>query len=179
MLKFNWGAFCVIALYALLLSGCSPTYDWREVHGTDAPFSILLPAKPASFSRKINLDGQQVMMTMTAAEVDGVTYAVGTVTLPDREKAHSALQGMKSALVRNINGTITLEKSSDDKTAGTASVELDASGSSGANGHTQPMRLVARFIAKDRQVYQVLIVGREKAVTSEAIDTFFTSFKLK
>jgi hypothetical protein len=126
----------------------------------------------------INLDGQQVMMTMTAAEVDGVTYAVGTTTLPDTEKARLALGSMRTALVKNINGTIKLEKSLEDKVAATASLEIDALGLSHTKSGDQPMRLIARFIARDKQVYQVLIVGPEKAMTREAIDTFFTSFKL-
>lgn len=178
MLKFSWTSFCTTVVYVLMLSACAPKYDWREVRGTSAPFSVLLPAKPASFSRSINLDGQQVIMTMTAAEVDGVTYAVGTAMLPDAEKAHSALRNMKSALVKNIAGTIKLEKLSEDKAAGTTSIEIDAVGSSPANSGGQSMRLIAHFVAKDKQVYQIVIVGRENAMTSDAIDTFFTSFKL-
>ncbi|HEY8102151.1 MAG TPA: hypothetical protein VIF82_15515 [Burkholderiaceae bacterium] len=130
-----------------------------------------------SFSRLINLDGQQVMMTMTAAEVDGVTYAVGTVTLPDIEKAHIALSSMKSGLVKNIAGTIKLEKSSEDKTGGIASIEIDAIGSSPRGNNVQSMRLIAQFVAKDKHVYQVAMIGPEKAMTRDAIDTFFTSFK--
>jgi hypothetical protein len=178
MFKCKQASFCLAALCALALSACSPAYDWREVRGTNAPFSILLPAKPSSFSRDINLNGHQVTMTMTAAEVNGVTYAVGTALLPDNEKAHAALTSMKSALVKNIAGTIKLEKSSEDKSAGTTSIEIDASGLLTSNSGMQPMRLVARFVAKDRQVYQVIIVGRERAVARDAIDTFFTSFKL-
>jgi PleD family two-component response regulator len=178
MLKCSFNSFCATALLAFALSACTPTYDWREVHGTSAPFSVLLPAKPATFSRMINLDGQQVMMTMTAAEVDGVTYAVGTASLPDSEKARVALSSMKMALVKNINGTIKLEKSSEDKTAATASIEIDALGLSHTKSGDQPMRLIARFVARDKQVYQILIVGPEKTVPREAIDTFFTSFRL-
>ncbi|MGZ5780293.1 MAG: hypothetical protein ACXWIN_04965 [Burkholderiaceae bacterium] len=139
----------------------------------------MLPAKPASFSRLINLNGQQVMMTMIASEVDGVTYAVGTATLPDVEKAHMALSSMKSGLVKNIAGTIKLEKSSEDKAAGTTSIEIDAFGTSSANNNAQSMRLIAQFVAKDKHVYQVAMIGPEKAITRDAIDTFFTSFKMR
>jgi hypothetical protein len=162
----------------LALSACTPTYDWREVHGTSAPFSVLLPAKPASFTRLVNLENQQVMMTMTAAEVDGVTYAVGTAALPDSEKTRLALTSMKNALVKNIGGTVKLEKSSDDKSTGTALIEVDALGASPTNNSHQATRLVAHFIAKDKQVYQVVVIGREQAISNEVIDTFFTSFKL-
>jgi len=178
MLKFSWTSFCTLPVVFLALSACTPKYDWREVRGTDASFSVMLPAKPASFSRLINLDGQQVIMTMTAAEVDGVTYAVGTATLPDSEKARIALSSMKSGLIKNIAGTIKFEKSSENKSVGTTSIEIDAFGSSSINNNVQSMRLIANFVAKDKHVYQVVIVGPEKAVTRDAIDTFFPSFKL-
>ena len=117
------------------------------------------------------------MMTMTAAEVDGVTYAVGTAALPDGEKARAALGSMKTALVKNIGGSVKLEKTSEDKTTGMAAIDMDATGPA-STGVSQPLRLVARFVAKDRQVYQVVMVGSAKAMSPEAIDTFFTSFKL-
>jgi hypothetical protein len=180
MLKFGLASFCIVALVlaVLVLPACTPTYDWREVHGTSAPFTVLLPAKPASFTREVNLENQQVMMTMTAAEVDGVTYAVGTAALPDSEKARVALTSMKNALVKNIGGTVKLEKISEDKTAGMTSMEVDVLGSSPVTNNHQSIRLLAHFIAKDKQVYQVMIIGRESAIPNEAIDTFFTSFKL-
>lgn len=118
------------------------------------------------------------MMTMTAAEVDGVTYAVGTAALPDSETARAALISMKTALVKNINGSIKLEKASEYKSAGITSIDIDATGAAPSGGASSSLRLVARFIAKDRQVYQVVMVGRDKSISAEAIDTFFTSFKL-
>jgi hypothetical protein len=39
------------------------------------PGKVMFPAKPASFTRTIDLDGAQVSMTMTAADVDGATFA--------------------------------------------------------------------------------------------------------
>lgn len=177
MLKLKRILSCAVLMSVVVLVACTPALDWREVHGKDVPFTVLLPAKPASFSRMINLEGQPVMMTMTAAEVDGVTYAVGTVVMPDAEKARVALTSMKSALVKNIAGTINFEKSSIDKDTGVISIEVDALGSSQANSNARPMRLVAHFFAKNKQVYQVVVVGRENAVTHEALDTFFTSFK--
>lgn len=178
MTKFKLTSLYALALCVLLVSACAPTYDWRQVHGTNAPFTVLLPAKPATFSRMVNLEGQHVMMTMTAAEVDKVTFAVGTATLPDAEKARAALTSMKSGLVKNISGTIKHETTSDDKAAGTTSIDIDASGPPSATSGGEPVRLVVHFVAKDKQVYQVLVVGRETAMKRDALDTFFTSFKL-
>lgn len=155
-------AACLAA--AILLLACSPKYNWREVRGAGAPFMIALPAKPASHARPVDLDGTKVTMTMTAAEANDVTFAVGTAELPDAAQAQKALITMKAALVRNIGGTVKQEKS----TAPTL-IEIEASG---------PKRLLlARFIARDRQVYQLLVVGDERKVSREEADTFFASFK--
>ena len=175
-----------IAAVAVLvtLAACSPKYDWREVRGTDAPFVVLLPAKPATLSRPIDLDGSKVTMTMTAAEVDGVTFAVGTAQLSDAAHAQAALSAMKAALVKNIGGTIKSEKTAALAPANGAAksqataIDIEASGAPGRDAKGQPRMLVARFIAQDQRVYQVVVVGREKAVTRDAIDTFITSFKL-
>lgn len=152
--------------------GCAPKYDWREVRGPDGGYSIDLPAKAATFARPINLDGVQLAMTMTAAEVDGVTFAVGHAQLTDASAARAALDKMKTALVKNINGSIQHETRSVPGTRPT--IDIEASG----NRNGQPYLLVARFAANDTHAYQVIVVGREKAVAREAVDTFLTSFKL-
>ncbi|HYD95127.1 MAG TPA: hypothetical protein VEC01_07370 [Noviherbaspirillum sp.] len=154
------GAAC-----ALLLAACSPKFDWREVRGGDAPFIVLLPAKPASHTRTIDLDGVKVAMTMTAAEVDGVTFAVGSAEMQDAAQAQQALAAMKTALVRNIGGSITQEK-----TAGPATIDVEAKGA-------QARVLIARFAARDKRIYQAVMLGNEKAISRDAADTFFTSFK--
>lgn len=163
----------------LLLAGCSPKYDWRQVQGTGAPYTVLLPAKPATLSRPINLDGLQVNMTMTAAEVDGVTFAVGTAELPDAAQVPAALAAMKTALVRNIEGKIRVEKPAAGAEQAPGATEIEAVGTPGKHTGGEPRVLHARFTAHGRQVYQVVMVGPEKSVTPEALETFFTSFKTR
>jgi hypothetical protein len=167
-----------------MLFACSPQYNWREVHGTAIPFSILMPGKPAVYAHSVNLDGMQVTMTMTGAEVDNVTFAVGTAELPDTAHAQAALAAMKKGLVNNIGGTIRSEKSvafshASGGTENTAeAIEIEAVGAPGPNTDGQSRLLVARFIAQDKQIYQIVVVGRENAVKRDAVDTFFSSFKL-
>ena len=160
------------------ISACSPTYDWREVRGTDAPFVVLLPAKPATHSRPINLDGIPLVMTMTAAEVNDVTFAVGSAKLPDQAVPQAALNAMKTALLKNIGGTVRHEKSLVVAGNPVPLIEIEAVGSPGGKGNSQPRILFARFAEKDRRIYQAIVVGREKSVPRDAVDTFFTSLKL-
>lgn len=159
------------AACGFLLIACSPKYDWREVRGGGAPFIVTLPAKPASHTRQIDLDGLPVTMTMTATEVDDVTFAVGAAELGDAAQSSKAINAMKTALVRNIGGTVRHEKSTP------AMIEIEAGGPPGSGSGGQPRLMLARFYAKDKFIYQVVVVGAEKSVSREAADTFFTSFK--
>lgn len=161
---------------AALLIACSPKYDWRELRGQGASYLAAFPAKPASHARQIDLDGTQVTMTMTATEVDDATFAIGVVTLPDAAQANKAAQAMKTAMVRNIGGTVKQEKSLSAENTGIA-IEVEASGPPGPGSGGQPRLLLGRFIAKGTHAYQLIILGNNKNVPREAAETFFSSFK--
>jgi hypothetical protein len=91
-----------LLLATALLGACSPKYNWRDYASPDAPYRVMFPAKPASVTRSIDLDGKQVSMTMTAADIDGATFAVGAAEAPDEAQAQAALPAMMQALLRNI-----------------------------------------------------------------------------
>jgi hypothetical protein len=159
-----------IAVLLAAIAACTPAHDWREVQGSAAPFSVLLPAKPTILARQIDLDGMPVTMTMTAAEVGGVTYAVGTVDLPDAASAKRAMTAMRTAMVRNIHGTVVKETAAD------SSIALEASGTPTGG---QPKLLIAHFVASNQHAYQVIVAGAATAIAREQVDTFMSSFKAR
>ncbi|HLL10901.1 MAG TPA: hypothetical protein VK570_07580, partial [Rubrivivax sp.] len=86
-----------------------------------------------------------------------------------------ALDAMKTALVRNIGGTVKAEK---PVTAGTASgIELDVSGTRTLQGRQVPVRMVARLLARGNRVYQALAMGQDGKPDNETAQMFVTSFK--
>lgn len=164
-----------ITLMALLVAACSPTYNWRDYTSPDAAYKVQFPAKPASYTRPVQIDGMKVDMTMTAAEVEDTMFAVGTAEAPDPQHAQAALAAMQTALVRNIGGTVTKE---------TATAAASSSGSSAARNveatgthNGTPMRLVGHFEARDKRIYQVIVMGKAKSVAPEQVEQFLTSFK--
>jgi len=168
-------------LAALLLAACSPRYDWREVRGSNAPFTVLLPAKPSTLTRPVDLGGTQVTMTMTAAEVGTVAFAVGSAELADATAADAALAAMRTAMLGNIGGSVrheTVSGGGDGASGGGRSIELEAVGTPPARGG-EAVLLAARFTARGARVYQAIVLGPEPSVPREAIDTFLTSFKLE
>lgn len=161
-------------LLAATLAGCSPKYNWRDYASPDASYRILFPAKPSTYTREVDLDGLRVPMTMTAAEIDGATFAVGTAQAPDAAHAEAALAAVRTALVRNIDGKVTREKSAAATAAQThGATDLEAAGSAGG----VPMRLAAHLEARGQRIYQVIVIGKPDKVPDEQVEQFLSSFK--
>lgn len=174
----------MLTLIAAGLSACSPTFNWRDYRSADAAFHVLFPAKPETFSRLIDLDGLAVTMTMTAAEVDGATFAVGSVELPESGRAPAALFAMRTALLKNIRasaGTADAAQAaapSNEVAACAAqrqcSIDVEASGASPYGA----MQLAGRFVARDKRVYQIIVMSKGTQPAREQIDMFLGSFSL-
>jgi hypothetical protein len=152
---------------AAAISACSPRFDWRDYRSSEAPYSVLFPGKPATHTRTVDLDGRAAAMTMTAAEVEGTIFAVGSATLADASQARHAIGAMRTAMVRNIGGSISKEAERE------GGLEVEAHGAN--NGRA--MQLHGRFVAHGNLAYQVIVMGPETAVDAENIDTFIRSFK--
>lgn len=173
-----------IFILTLLLVACSPQYNWREIRSDAAPYAVAMPSKPATISRSIDLNGVSVSMTMTATEVGNVTFAVGSAELSDATQAQISLAAMKVALVRNIGGTIrqekvlTMSQSAQTGSGKLVVTEINAIGPAGNATDGQPRALFARFVAKDKRVYQIVVTGPAKQLNRDIVDTFFSSFKL-
>lgn len=176
MRKFQLGASLLLA--AALLAGCNPTYNWRDYRSPDAPYQVMFPAKPATHTRSVDLDGMKVEMTMTAAEVEGVMFAVGSGTAPDPAQAQAAVDAMRTAMLRNINATVQRESASAASSGapGSArkSVDVDAVGT----GNGGPMKLSGHFESRGTRFYQVIVLGRDKTVQPEQSEQFLKSFTL-
>jgi hypothetical protein len=156
-------------LLACALCACSPKYDWRDYRSSEAPYAVLFPGKPASQTRTIKLDQLEVSMTMSAADIDGVVFAVGSAQLADAAQAPAAVDAMQAAMLNNIGASVT-----SSKTLANGMREVDASGTEKGRA----MRLVGRFLAKDKRIYQVVVIGPAGKFEAEPVDTFLTSFKL-
>lgn len=166
-------ALFALCVFMLFLNGCDPTLNWREVRSDDASYTALFPAKPTSFERAVNLDGLQVMMNMTAAEADGVSFAVATAIIEDEGQRAKALIAMQTAMLRNIRGEITEKKTVDVKGGATA-IQIHATGQAGQAG--TPLVLFARFVIHESRVFQVIALGPKEKLSAETADTFLSSF---
>lgn len=165
----------LVMVCALALMACSPSLNWRELRNAEAHFTVLLPAKPANHSRTVALGDMKVDMHMTAAEADEMNFAVASALIDDAAQRSQALELMQHAMVKNIGGSITHQKTLKLKD-GTEATEIQASGTL-ANG--LQMTLFARFAMKDQRVYQAVAIGPSRKLSAEIADTFLASFALQ
>jgi hypothetical protein len=117
----------------------------------------------------------KVDMQMTAAEADEMNFAVASALIDDAAQRSQALERMQQAMVKNIAGSITHQKTLKLKD-GTEATEIQASGTL-ANG--RQMTLFARFATKDQRVYQAVAIGPSHQLSAEIADTFLASFALQ
>lgn len=164
-----------------LFGGCSPAFDWREVRGAQAPYVILMPAKPTSSTRDIDLGGVSISMTMTVARTDDISFSIGSGKLAQASAADAALLAMKTSLLRNTNAVVRKESASTTAD-GIKLLTLEGTFSIGPTSTPNKPTdaggtlLAARFAARNGYVYQVVAYGPEKALSGQVLDTFLTSF---
>lgn len=178
----RWVSILLPILTALLLAGCSPAYNWREVRPADLNLAVMLPGKPSMLTQRVSLDGLELPMTMAGAKVDEIPFTVACATLPDelaptRERVRAA---MRAGMVRNIAGT--------EESAREVKVALiDAAGV--ARGQVDGLRLVvagkvqgravqmqALFVAQGRRACQAVTVGEH--LPAEEARQFLDSLRL-
>lgn len=158
-----------------LLLACSPSLNWRVVPNTDVGYAATFPDKPAQITRTLDLIGLKVPLTLHAAQVDGLYFAVGTMPLQGdlTGKAQDLSQALAQALANNINaGQAKLKPM---QWLGMNVEELTASGnlSSGKAGFAQ-----ARFFEHRGVLYEVVLMGEGAGADPDVVTQWFTGFNL-
>lgn len=147
---------------------------------------VALPARPQTVIRDVKLADAVVPMSMTSTGVGPTLFVVGVARLPpsvvdDRQGRQQALASFRDALVRNVNGTgIRTAPARLDLPPGDSRIVFAAEAieASGRDAQDRVVRLAARFFVVDDRLYQVVALGGENEIPAEALDTFFTSFRL-
>ncbi len=151
----------------LLATACSPKFDWRDARGNDAPFTILMPGKALSDSKDLQLEGMKLKVSMLATEVEGISFAVASTKAEDAGKAGQIMEAMKNGMIKNLQGTPETTKTTS---AGTIEVR-------GKLQNGTPALMIGRFLIHGPWVYQIVMLGQEKDMKQDVVDTFMTSFK--
>jgi len=172
----------LVLVAGMVLLACQPSYNWREIHEDDARYRIMLPARPVSMSRPIDLDGLKVTMAMTGARVDEALFTVGSIVLPAAEESlrTHATGAMRTAMERNVEGH-------DAQVTQVEVPVLDASGrtvGSAVGTHVEvagrvagePSHMSATFVARGNRAWQAVMIS--PVADPEAARLFHESFRI-
>jgi hypothetical protein len=158
----------------ILLAGCSPALDWREVRAEDGAFAVLLPAKPGRSERSLATPAGPVTMRMLVARSGETVLGAGVADFAVAPDAGLA-DALRDALLRNIGGRITAERAVTQ--GGASGREIAAAGQAGGGANAAAIELRARLLFKGQRYYQVAAVGRKGDLSEADIDMFLASFR--
>jgi hypothetical protein len=141
---------------------------------------------------EVDLRGTKMRMTMTSTGIGGTLFAVGTSILPPSaaatpQAAQETVDGFRAALVQRFGAQVRATRparmvlppgASKVQQAG-EQIEATASAASRSGASPRPIVLAARFFVVDDRFYQLVAAGAEDELPPEAVDNFFTSFRLK
>jgi hypothetical protein len=169
-------------LCVLLLSACSPKYDWREAGDPALTMRVLFPGKPDVAVRTILLGNLTLEMRQQGVRVDQTMFIAGGATLPadDEGMRAQAVADMRAAMVRNFGGTevavqvraLPLVNSAGREQGRQSAVLIEA------NGRIQdaPARMRAIFAARGNHIWQWVVLGGD--VDAEQASNFLDSVRL-
>ncbi len=179
--------FATCLAFAALAGGtaCDPTFNWREIRSPEG-FAVALPGRSQTVSREIKLLDATVQMSMTSTGIGPTLFAVGAAQLPPiLSGAHEArlrtLAHVRDAMVRNVNGSLTANPTAvlvvpagDPRHV----LEGEAIEATGRDAGGRAVQLAARLFIVDDRLFQVVAMGAEGGIPRDALETFFTSFRL-
>jgi hypothetical protein len=166
-----------LLLAVVFLAGCSPRFNWREVRSDDG-FIALFPARIERDSRTVLLGQQSANMTLTGAEVDHITFAIGVANFSDRANLDQARVDYENSLLANLKGAIP-SRSSADTALVASKARIQAHQLTVADAK---LAVVARFAIRSNRVIEILVAAPAAIANDpkvkEARDTFFDSVQL-
>ena len=78
-----------LALTFVLLSACSPKFNWRTVQSPDQHYIALFPGKPEKIDRQIAYKDYELAQALEAVKIDDDIYSISTTRLSSQQAALS------------------------------------------------------------------------------------------
>lgn len=161
-------------LVCVLLAGCSPSLNWRDVRPEGTSLVGLLPCKPDHGARVLPMGSKPVTITMMGCDANGATFTLAHMAVPDLDGA-AALTHWQAATLSTMRGqTVSiLPFSLKGSSAQPPAVQVKATGVR-ANG--KPVTLQAVWFVATGRVFQVALYS-DKA-QPEVADAYFSGLRL-
>jgi hypothetical protein len=165
------------ALLLLLAAatGCSPTFNWREVRAEPSGLKAMLPCKPDKGARRVPMAGREVELSVIGCDTGGATFAVLQAELAEPSGADEVLSQWNRATLANMKAEGSRARTFVPPGADPlpSSQRVSAQGRR-ANG--SPVRGEAAYFARGRHVYQAVVYADDPQ--PDQLQPFFEGLKL-
>jgi hypothetical protein len=95
-------ACAVLLPCAVLLAGCTPDLNWREVGLAPTPLRALLPCKPDEGERPATLAGQTLRVHMQGCKAAGATFTLAWVEVAEPAQLGAILGAWQDASLERM-----------------------------------------------------------------------------
>ncbi len=160
----------------VLLSGCGPALNWRDVAIDGTALVALFPCKPDDAARTVPLAGVQQTVTMRSCHADGASFSLAHARLTDPTQAASAMLQWREATLAGLGpvpAAIVLQPPPDSPTL-PGMLALRAS----RDPSREPAQsLQGLWFARGSDVFVALVFAPKLA--PEATEPFFAGLRLR
>ncbi|SEL80252.1 hypothetical protein SAMN05216359_11779 [Roseateles sp. YR242] len=166
-------AFLALPAGALLMAGCSPALNWREVSPEGAAVRLMFPCKPAHEDRmQQGPEGRRLTVRSFSCKAQGSQFALTWVDLGTTKEVPAALRRLHDQWAQVLEPGASAPLAIAGMTADPAAGQLRWEARNGAPGQAVRQAVFAR----GPRVYQLLLQGER--VDDEAWDVFLGSVVL-
>ena len=170
---------------ALLLSGCYPRYDWRDVRPDCAKtwcgFVASFPGRVTSASRDIPVGALQLPLVLDVVSVGDVTFAVGAFELIEGSDVAAARTTFETKLLDDVGATDARRGRSIVRAADRSEIPADTFDVEGVRDK-RAYHATARFAERRGRLVEILVIGPSDVLATDsgrqAVETFISSLRL-
>ncbi len=167
-------AVSLLVVCVVMLAGCTPSLDWRELTVEGTGVSALFPCRPENRVRQVSLAGMAAQMHLASCTAGGSNFAVSHLDAGDPANAAQVLQQLQALTAANMGGAPTVIGGCNVPGM-TPSPLARRLAFKGRRDDGTAIEAEAVYFSRGSVVYQATLVGSH--LEREAMDTFFASLK--
>lgn len=174
----RWILPSISCLFLILVLGCSPALNWRELRPVDESFKVMMPCKPDVGERPQVLEGKSYTLTLAGCETAGAIFVVGRIELNAGQASAAQVQAAwQSALMSKIK---VRDSGGRHVAVSAASRQADQHMNltvAGVKEDGKEIQLQAAWFARGARLYHAAIYARR--ISEEMAEPFFGGIALQ
>ncbi len=168
----------LVGVLAAMLSGCSPTLDWRQVRPEGSGVTMLFPCRPARVERRVRVGDDTLLMRLHSCSAGGASFSLAVADAGQPDRVAPLLAALRSGAIANVGGVASAAASAPVAGATPNAQE----GRLRIDGRLPDGRSVvehAAFFGRGVTLCQATVLTIDKPVTTETLGTFFDALRMQ